>query len=90
MADEARRTTDPYHRVSRLADWALNGFRASPDYEGEGDKAIVMIVGPERAFVALANYSDDDDAMADVMVHLRAFFGANRKDLDFTTIDRLP
>lgn len=87
MSDAVRRTTNPYDRVSGLADWALDGFRACPEYEGESDKAIVMILGPERAVIALANYTDDADAMADLVMHLRAFFRANGKEFDSTTID---
>lgn len=84
MSDE-RRTEEPHDRLTRLADVAIRAFEADPEYR-DGDKCIVFLDNGQRGGLVLHGYENDADAMVDLLIHLRAIFRANGKDLMIATL----
>jgi hypothetical protein len=79
MAHE-RRTTEPHDRLTRMCDAAINAFEAHAEHR-EGDKCIVFLDDGKRGGLVLHGYKSDSEAIADLLMHLRAIFKANGKDL---------
>jgi hypothetical protein len=69
----------PHDRSTRLCDAALNAIQTHPDYNGE--KLIVFLNDGERSGIGLTGYEQDSEAMADLLIYLRAIFKANGKTL---------
>lgn len=80
MADERRTEGVPHDRLTRMCDAAIQAFEGHPEYR-DGDKCIVFLNDGKRGGLVLHGYDDDADAVADLLLHLRAIFRANGKDL---------
>lgn len=78
MAGE-RRTTDPHDRLTRLCAAMTAALEAHPERGDE--KCIVLLQDGERGGLHLYGYDDDAEAIADLLVQLRAIFQANGKQL---------
>lgn len=78
MSDE-RRTPEPHDRLTRLCDAMTKTLEEHPERGDE--KCIVFLQDGERGGLVLHGYDDDSEAMADLLVHLRAIFRANGKEL---------
>ena len=85
MSDE-RRTLEPHDRLTRLCDAMTEALEAHPE-RGE-EKVIVFLQDGERGGLVLNGYEKDTDAMVDLLVHLRAIFRANGKDLHIVPIGK--
>lgn len=81
MTTEPRRETEPHDRLTRMCDAAITAFEGHPEYR-EGDKCIVFLDDGTQGGLVLNGYEDDAEAMTDLLLHLRAIFRANGKDLD--------
>lgn len=66
-----------------------DALEAHPEYQ-EGDKAVLMLDDGHHGGIVLHGYESDTDAMVDMLVHLRAIFRANGKDLDVIGIPDSP
>lgn len=77
--DDVRRTEgEPHDRLTRLSDAAVQAIEVHDEYR-EGDKAIIFLDDGTRGGIVLHGYDDDTDAMADLIIHLKAIFEANGK-----------
>lgn len=83
--DEPRRTHEPRDRLTRIGDAMTNAMTSHPEAR-EGDRAIVMLDDGNMGGIVLHGYDDDLDALTDLLVHLRAIFRAQGKDLDVIAI----
>lgn len=83
--DVTRTEGEPHDRLTRLADTMSKALEADPEYRA-GDKAIVFLDDGKRGGIQLFGYDDDVEAMADLLIHLKALFEANGKTLMVTTI----
>jgi hypothetical protein len=54
--------------------------------EHGSEKCIVFLQDGERAGLVLHGYEEDTEAMADLLIHLRAIFRANGKDLHIVPV----
>jgi hypothetical protein len=52
-----------------------------PEYR-KGDKCIVFLDDHENGGMVLSGYNDTNEAMADLLMHLKALFKANGKTVD--------
>ena len=58
---------------------------AHPEYTSEV-RCIVFLDDGKRGGLQLHGYDNDTEAMADLLVHLRAIFAANGKTLEIVTV----
>jgi len=79
MSDE-QRTTAPHNRLTRMCDEAITTFQNHPEHR-EGDKCIIFLDDGQRGGIVLHGYENDLDAMTDLLMHLRAIFRANGKEM---------
>jgi hypothetical protein len=83
MAEERpTRTSEPVDRLTRLCDAMIEALVAQPE-NGEDVQCIVFLQDEKRGGLVMHGYADDATAMADLIMHLRAIFRANGKDLGF-------
>ena len=77
----ARRTVGaPHDRLTRLCDAMTSTLVRHPEY-GADVRCVVFLQNDERGGLQLHGYNDDVEAVADVLLHLRAIFEANGKTL---------
>lgn len=79
MGSTPRRTEEPHDRLTRLCAAMTDALDAHPERGDE--KAIVFLQDEKRGGLQLHGYDDDTEAIADLLVHLRAIFEANGKRL---------
>ncbi len=77
MSDEIR-TTEPHDRLTRLCAAMTDTLDAHPDRGDE--KCIVFLQDGKLGGLQMHGYEDDTEAMADLLLHLRAIFKANGKE----------
>lgn len=81
MREKPKRTEgNPHDRMTRMSDRMLKTLETDPEY-ADSVKAIVMLHDEERGGIGLHGYERDTEAMADLLVHLRAVMEANGKTL---------
>ncbi|HEY1437346.1 MAG TPA: hypothetical protein VGG82_07575 [Casimicrobiaceae bacterium] len=80
MSDARRTEGEPHDRLTRIADRLLAVVEADLEYR-DGDKCIVFMDDGKRGGIGIHGYDSDVDAMADLLVHLKAIFEANGKTL---------
>lgn len=87
MNDDVRRTVDrPHDRLTKLCEAMTDALDAHPE---RGDEKCIVFLSSEadnRGGLQLHGYDDDKEAIADLLVHLRAIFRANGKDLAIATV----
>ena len=83
MSDE-KRTLEPHDRLTWLCDAMIKTLEAHPEH-GE-EKCIIFLQDGKRSGLVLHGYDDDVEAMTDLLLHVRAIFRANGKDLHFVPI----
>lgn len=74
------RSTEPHDRLTRLCDTMTKALTADQEYEGN-EQVIVFLNDGENCGIQLHGYEDDMVAIVDLMIHMRAIFRANGKDL---------
>jgi hypothetical protein len=85
MANE-RRSTEPTDRLTRLCDAMADALDAHPE---RGDEKCIVFLTSEadqRGGLQLHGYDDDDEALADLLMHLRAIFRAKGQEFLITTL----
>jgi hypothetical protein len=89
MSDAQRSVGQPHDRLTRITDRLLTAVAADPEYQ-EGDKCIVFMHDDGRAGIGLHGYDEDNDidAMADLLIHIKAIFEANGKTLMVMPVGR--
>jgi len=86
MSHDATRTEGiPHDRLTRICDAMTTAMDVHPEVHEE-DKAIVFLDDGKMAGMVLHGYTDDVDAIADLLMHLQALFEANGKRLMVATI----
>lgn len=80
MSDERRTEGVPHNRLTRMCNAAIEAYEAHPEHR-DGDKCIVFLDDGHRGGLVMHGYDDDADAIADLLVHLRAIFRTNGGDL---------
>jgi hypothetical protein len=79
VSDEKRTVGEPHDRLTRLCAAMTDALDAHPERGPE--KCIVFLQDEERGGLVLHGYEDDSEAIADLLLHLRAIFRANGKQL---------
>jgi hypothetical protein len=86
MTDEPRRTEDqPHDRLTRICAAMTDSFDAHAEHHAD-DKCMVFLDGDGQGGLVLHGYDDDMEAMVHLLMHLRAVFRANGKDLQIVSI----
>lgn len=79
----------PKDRLTRICDSMLATFNAHPE-KHETDRAIVFLVDERKGGIGIGGYDDEDDALVDLIVHLKAIFRARGQDLHFVPVGTTP
>jgi len=79
MANE-QRSSKPHDRMTRLADAAVKALEADSEYE-PGIKCCVFLDDGVNAGMVLHGYEDTGEAIADVLVHVRAMLRTQGQDM---------
>lgn len=86
---QARRTEGkPHNRLTRICDAMTETMDQHPERR-EGDKAIVFLDDGTRGGIVLHGYENDVDAMADLIMHLKAIFEANGKSFQIIPFEQV-
>ena len=83
------KTDTPQDRLTRICDGMIGAFNQHAE-KRPTDRAIVFLVDEVKGGIGLAGYKNDDDAVLDLLVHLRAIFRARGQDLHFVPIGDTP
>lgn len=86
MSDE-RRTEEPHDRLTRLCDAMTQTLDAHPE---RGDEKVAVFMdspSEQRSGLVLHGYEEDSEAIAAVLLHLRAIFRANGKEMVIVPIE---
>ena len=89
MIKSTTRTTSPKDRLTRICAAMLATFNQSDEIK-EGDRAIVFLNDDEKGGIAMTGYANDKEAIADLVVHLRAMFHAQGVELHLLPIGTAP
>jgi hypothetical protein len=82
--NDVRRTDEPHDRLTRLCAVMTDALDADPERGDE--KCIVFITDGKLNGIVLHGYEDDTEPMVDLLLHLRAIFKANGKELTIVPI----
>jgi len=89
-ASTSTRSFMPQDRLTRICDAMLGSFKQHAE-TADGDRAIVFLVDEgKHAGIGLSGYDSDAAALADLIIHLRAIFRANGKDLHIIPVGTAP
>lgn len=78
---------EPHDRLTRVCDAMVGALEAHPE-SAEGDKCIVFLTDDEYGGMVLHGYDDDAEAMADLLMHIKALFQANGKEFILMPLNR--
>lgn len=81
MAD--RKPTD---RLTRLCDAMTQTLEDHPEHR-ESDKCIVFLDDRKRGGIVLHGYEDQGEALADLLMHIKAIFRDMGKRMDIMFMD---
>ena len=86
MPDRAQRSEgEPHNELTRIANLAVDAL------DGQGVRAIVMVTSEDgRGGMAISGYHDDNEAMVDLIMQIRAIFEANGKTFTIVPMERQP
>jgi hypothetical protein len=79
----------PQDRLTRICGSMLATFNQHAE-KHEADRAIVFLVDERKGGIGAAGYTNDDDAVLDLIVHLKAIFKARGQDLHFVPVGDTP
>lgn len=85
-----KRDTKPHSYGTEVANKMLGVFEhETKDLTGARCVVMLFVPGtPQEGGTALCGYERDSDAIADVLMHLRAIMRANGKDLEVVAVPR--
>ena len=75
------RSHAPHDRLTRICDAMTTALEAHPEYR-DGDRAIVLLDGDGMGGIVLHGYDDTTEAIADLLVHIRALMRSVGKEMD--------
>jgi hypothetical protein len=76
----------PIDRLTRICDDVTKAFDAHPEHH-DGDKCIVFLDDGERGGLVIHGYDDTQEALVDLLMHMKAMFQANGKRMDLVFMD---
>jgi len=79
--NDVRRDDKPHDRLTRICDSMTKTFDLHPEHR-KGDKCIVFLDADNTGGIVLHGYEDDTEAMVNLLMHLKAMFAANEKQMD--------
>jgi hypothetical protein len=79
---DAHRTKEPISRLTRLCAAMTDVLEAQEEY-GEDVKCIVFLQDGDRGGLQMHGYEDENEAIADLFIHLKAIFASNGRTLTF-------
>ena len=85
--EDVIRSYDPMDRLTRLTVEMTVPLERP---ENEDVKAIIFLQDGERGGIQIHGYDDQNEAMADLFMHMKAIFQSVGKDLDFIGIPNSP
>lgn len=86
-AEDVIRSEEPFDRLTRLT-VEMTAPLETP--ENADVQAIVFLHDGERSGIQIHGYEDQNDAMVDLFVHMKAMFRSVGKDLDFIGVPESP
>ena len=89
MSTRATKSGTPQDRLTRICNDMISTFNGHVEKQ-TADRAIVFLVDEVKGGIGLAGYTDEDDALVDLIVHLRAIFSARGQELHFVPIGTTP
>ena len=87
MSDEVSRSFEPIDRLTRLTVEMTTPLDLP---ENDDVKAIIFLQDGKRAGIQIHGYDDQNEAMADLFIHMKAIFQSVGKDLEFIGIPDSP
>jgi len=85
MSAPRRTEHTPHSRLTRICEAMTNTMDQHPETQ-PADKAIIFLDDGHMGGIVLHGYTDDTDALADLLTHLKALFEANGKTLAIVPI----
>jgi hypothetical protein len=79
----------PQDRLTRVCDDMLSTFNGHPEKQA-ADRAIVFLLDEVKGGIGISGYADEDVAIMDLVIHLRAMFRARGIDLNFVPVGTAP
>jgi hypothetical protein len=89
MTKTTTKSSTPQDRLTRICNAMIATFNQHGE-KRDVDRAIVFLVDEVKGGIGIAGYEDDNDALADLLVHLRAIFHARGQDLHFVPVGTTP
>lgn len=89
MSDEKRTVGEPHDRATRLCDAMIDTLRAHPEVRTD-DQCVIFISNDEGNGLVLDGYDKDTEAVADILLHLRAVLRAQGNDLVIVPMAKPP
>jgi hypothetical protein len=80
------RSHEPVDRMTRLCATMTDALEADPEYSDD-IKCCVFMHSGRRSGLVLHGYEQDSEAIADLLIHLKAIFKSNGKRLDLMFMD---
>lgn len=77
MSDVHRSEGEPHDRLTRIGNRIGLQLEHDPEHV-EGDRCVIFLSDGERA---VFGYDSDNEAIVDMLMHLKAVFAANGKTL---------
>jgi hypothetical protein len=81
MSKPVRSEGEPVDRLTRICAVMTDAFEGHPEH-ADDDRCIVFLDDGDRGGIVIHGYDDYTEALADLIMHLRAIFEANGKTLD--------
>jgi hypothetical protein len=89
VTDVRRPEDEPHDRLTRLCGAMTDALDAHPERR-EGDRCAIFLDDEHRGGIVLHGWESDTEALAALLMHLRAIFRANGKDLEVIGIPNSP
>lgn len=70
----------PHDRLTRITDAMTTTLEGHPEATGD-ERCLVLLYDGTEGGIVMNGYEDDAEAIVDLLVHLRAMFKANGKEL---------
>jgi hypothetical protein len=78
MGDATRTVDEPHDQLTRIADAMIETLIAHLEYTDKM-RTMIFLDDGERGGIGLYNYENDNEAITDLILHLKAMFEANGK-----------
>lgn len=75
----------PHDRLTRITDAMTDTLDEHPEATGE-ERCLVFLSDDEGGGIVMHGYEDDAEAITDILIHLKAIFEANGKEIAFVPV----